>query len=71
MVQIRARNRFLGAQASAMAAVVAALMALAAIGGYEIGLSRAQSDSSVAQPSAAHSTPSPAPDAPPTTGFIP
>ena len=71
MVQIQARSKVLGARGFAMTGVVAAVMALAAIGGYAIGISRAQSDSSVVQPAAAHSTPSPAPDAPPITGFVP
>jgi hypothetical protein len=74
MIQIRDRGRTLGAQAFAMAAVVVALVALAAAGGYEIGSSRAQSHSFVAQPStvlpaapAAGTTQ----NGPPTTGFQP
>jgi len=74
MIQIRERSRTAGAQAFAMAVVVAALMALAAVGGYEIGSSRAQSHSFVVQPStvepAAQATGTP-PDAPPVTGFQP
>ena len=74
MIQIRDRSRTLGAQAFAMAAVVVALVALAAAGGYEIGSSRAQSHSFVAQPSTVQPA-APAAgttqDAPPITGFQP
>lgn len=71
MIQIRERPRTAGAQAFATAVVAAALMALAAIGGYEIGIARAQSHSLVVQPSAVQPAASTAPDAPPITGFQP
>ena len=71
MIQVRSLGRAPRAQAFAIAVVAAALMALAAIGGYEIGISRAQSNSLVGQPSAVQPAASPAPDAPPITGFQP
>ena len=74
MIQIRERSKTAGAQAFVMAVVVAALIALAAAGGYEIGGSGAPSRSFVAQPSTAQSA-APAActthDAPPITGFQP
>ena len=51
MIRIREQSRTAGAQAFAMAVVVGSLMALAAVGGYEIGSSREQSNSFVVQPS--------------------
>jgi hypothetical protein len=71
MIQIRERSRTAHAQTFAMAVVVAALMALAAVGGYEIGSARAQSHSLVVQPLAAKPAPSAPQDAPPVTGFQP
>jgi len=71
---IRERSRTLGAQAFAMAVAVAALVGLAAVGGYEIGSSRAQSHSFVVQPSAVQPAPpaaSTTQDAHPVTGFQP
>lgn len=71
MIQVRSLSRAPGAQAFAIAVVVAALMAVVAIGSYEVGISRAQSHSPVAQPSAVQPAPSTVPDAPPITGFQP
>ena len=71
MIRVRSLSRAPGAQAFAIAIVVAVLMAFVAIGGYELGISRAQSHSLVVQPSAVQPAASPAPEAPPITGFQP
>jgi len=71
MVQIRARSETPGAHAFAMAAFAAALMALTAIAGYEIGSSRAQSNSFLGPPSAVQPAAGTTTDAPPITGLQP